>query len=214
MEFFNSQIVTFITVTLVLTVTPGVDTILIMRNVLRGGKLDGYYTAFGICSGLFVHATLSALGISIVVANSALLFSYMRNAGAFYLIWLGINTLYGACRDNKPLFFTKNSVKNMQISPLKSIREGLFSNVLNPKPAIFYMAFFPIFINQNDTVLIKSMLLASVQFVIGVSWLIILSHLICHLKSIVEKPSIKKSLDGISGGILVLLGLKLGFENH
>jgi threonine/homoserine/homoserine lactone efflux protein len=214
MDFIDLQIITFLTVTLVLTVTPGVDTIIIMRNVLRGGRRDGYYTALGICSGLFVHASLSALGISVILAKSAVLFSYMKIAGACYLIWLGSNTLYGAFRKNQPIFLTKQSIDKIYVQPLRSFREGIFSNVLNPKPAIFYLAFFPQFIGQNDPVFIKTMLLASVQFIIGVSWLIILSHLICHMKTIIEKPSIRKLLDGISGGVLVLLGLKIGLENN
>jgi threonine/homoserine/homoserine lactone efflux protein len=214
MDFINYQIITFITITLVLTVTPGMDTIIILRNVLRGGKLDGYYTAFGICSGLFVHASISSLGISVILANSVVLFSYMRTAGAFYLIWLGASTIYGAFRNKQPILLTKKPIENMRVQPLKSFREGITSNVLNPKPAIFYMAFFPQFIGQNDSVFTKSMLLASIQFVIGVSWLIILSHLICRLTYIIEKPSVKKSLDMISGSILVLLGLKLGLENN
>ena len=212
MDLINVQILTFVTVTLVLTITPGVDTIIVIRNVLRGGKVDGYYTAVGICSGLFVHASLSALGISVILAHSATLFGYFKTAGALYLIWLGLITIYGALRHNQPILVSERSEKNIKLHPLRSFREGLLSNVLNPKPALFYLAFFPQFIGQNDPVFLKSMLLASIQFAIGVCWLVILSQVISRLKSLIEKPVIKRALDGISGSILMILGLKLGFD--
>ncbi|WP_231716473.1 LysE family translocator [Desulfosarcina alkanivorans] len=101
----------------------------------KSGKLDGYYTALGICSGLFVHACLSALGISVILANSAVLFGYVKFTGALYLIWLGANSIYGAFRHNQPVFISKKSLMNIRLQPLRSFREGLFSNVLNPKPA-------------------------------------------------------------------------------
>lgn len=213
MDFINFQILTFLTVTLVLTVTPGIDTVLIMRNVLRGGRQDGNYTAIGICSGLFVHASLSALGLSVILANSAVLFHYLKILGAFYLIWLGATTLYGAFRRNTQISLRRKTVNNTSVKPLRSFREGIFSNLLNPKPAIFYFAFFPQFIGTTDPVFIKTMILASVQFLIGVSWLILLSHLIMRMKSILEKPLVGKLLNGVSGGVLVLLGVKLGLED-
>ncbi|HAZ88866.1 MAG TPA: threonine transporter RhtB, partial [Marinobacter adhaerens] len=76
-----------------LTITPGVDTLLVMRNTGRGGLRDGCVTSVGICSGLFIHATLSALGISLLLVETAWAFSALKWAGACYLVWLGIGSL-------------------------------------------------------------------------------------------------------------------------
>jgi threonine/homoserine/homoserine lactone efflux protein len=212
MQVIHPQLITFIAVTLLLTVTPGVDTFIVMRNVLRGGTKDGVCTAVGICSGLFVHASLSALGISAVLVRSANLFAFVKMAGAVYLLWLGAGSLYGAIKGGQSGLCLKESAKAVFQSS-KSFREGLLSNVLNPKPAVFYLAFFPQFIGPGDPVFLKSMLLASIQFMIGVAWLVLLSVLFFRVRALVEKPSIKRALDGLGGGILIFFGLKVGLQN-
>ncbi|MBW1670551.1 MAG: LysE family translocator [Deltaproteobacteria bacterium] len=214
MDFVNSQLITFVAVTLVLTVTPGVDTFIIMRNVLRGGPKDGFYTAIGICSGLFVHASLSAFGISVILVRSAVFFNFVKMAGAIYLVWLGLSSIYGAMRHKNSFEYTQSAVPKEKLYPTKSLREGLLSNVLNPKPAVFYLAFFPQFINHGDPVFVKTMFLASIQFVIGISWLIMLSFFVSQVKNYIEKPSIKKALDTLSGSILIAFGIKIGLQNN
>ncbi len=214
MDLISTQLLTFIAVTLVLTITPGVDTFIIMRNVLRGGQKDGFYTATGICSGLFVHASLSALGISVLLVRSATLFSFVKMAGAIYLVWLGASSIYGAIRYKNSLDSSQSTVAKEILHPVKSFREGLLSNVLNPKPAVFYLAFFPQFINHGDPVFIKTMFLASIQFAIGISWLLVLSLFISSMKNYVEKPCVKRILDTLSGGILIAFGIKIGLQNN
>jgi len=86
MEISNSQLFTFILATLLLTIAPGVDTFIVIRNVLRGGWQDGVFTSFGICTGLFFHATLSACGLSIILIHSAFLFNSVKTVGALYLV--------------------------------------------------------------------------------------------------------------------------------
>ena len=92
----DTQVVTFIFVAAALTLTPGADTMLVVRNVLRGGRRDGVVTTVGICSGLFVHAALSALGVSVLLLHSATAFHVVKLVGAGYLVWLGLQS--GFCR--------------------------------------------------------------------------------------------------------------------
>ena len=81
---------TFLIAISLLTITPGVDTLLVMRNTARGGLKDGVMSSFGICSGLFVHATLSAVGISLILLQTAWAFALLKWVGAAYLVWLGV----------------------------------------------------------------------------------------------------------------------------
>src|SRR5881409_3401370 len=94
----DSQVLAFTVVAALLTLSPGADTMLVVRNVLRGGRRDGVVTTFGICSGLFVHATLSAFGASILLMHSATAFHLVKLAGAGYLVWLGLYSLRSAVR--------------------------------------------------------------------------------------------------------------------
>lgn len=214
MEFFNHQLSVFVLASLILTITPGVDTFLVMRNVLRGGRKDGVYTSLGACTGLFVHATLSACGISVMLIHSTVVFNAVKTVGALYLIWLGLSCIQNEVKNKKTIQFLQSNPEFEQVSFRRLFREGFLSNVLNPKPAIFYLAFLPQFIGPSDPVFFKSMLLASVQFGIGIIWLTLLSCLFFRIQSYLTAGSTKKVLGTLSGGVLVAFGIKLGLESY
>jgi len=94
----DAQVIAFAVAAAALTVAPGANDMLVIRNVLRGGRRDGMVTALGVCAGLFVHATLSAVGVSMLLLHSATLFQVVKLAGAGYLVWLGIQSLCRAVR--------------------------------------------------------------------------------------------------------------------
>ncbi|NTU79485.1 MAG: LysE family translocator, partial [Chloroflexales bacterium] len=95
---FDAQIVTFLVAITLLTIVPGSDTMLVIRSVLTRGQLAGFLTTLGICCGLFVHATLSALGLSVIVVRSAIAYEVLKGLGACYLIGLGLWTIVQALR--------------------------------------------------------------------------------------------------------------------
>lgn len=207
----DQQLITFMMVTLALTLTPGADTMLVIRNVLRGGKKDGIVTTIGICSGLFVHASLSALGISVILVNSSFAFSVMKFAGACYLLYLGMKTLWSAYKGEEGISVDNDQLKR-ELSITQSLREGVLSNVLNPKPAIFYFAFLPQFIGPKDPVLLKSLLLAGVHFSMGMIWLIALSFLLAYIRGFITRPKTTKWINGTCGSILIGLGIRLALD--
>ncbi|MDZ7685995.1 MAG: LysE family translocator [Gammaproteobacteria bacterium] len=145
-----------------LTISPGVDTVLVIRNATRGGVADGLVTTVAICTGLFVHATVSAVGISVILLESAFLFGLLKLAGAAYLIWLGVVSVGQALKGGGSLEI--GGAAGSAFIPLRSIREGFLSNVLNPKPIVFYMAFLPQFIDPDKSALEQSLLLALIHF--------------------------------------------------
>ena len=144
---------------LLLTMTPGLDTALVIRNTTRGGWKDGITCSLGICCGLFVHATLSAVGLSVLLVGSAELFTAVKTVGAIYLIYLGMQSIRSTFNQHQ----TTNSTieKSKESKPLAvSFKEGFLSNILNPKTAVFYLALLPQFINPEYNALIQSLLMA------------------------------------------------------
>src|SRR5215470_3367690 len=171
----DSQVVAFTFVAAILTLTPGADTMLVVRNVLRGGRHNGIVTTCGICAGLFVHATLSALGVSVILMHSAPAFHLVKYAGACYLVWLGSQSLRSAMRGVRPPTGPGSRVTLDPIARQHCFLEGFLSNVLNPKVAVFYLAFLPQFIGPTDPVLQKSLLLTGIHYVEGLLWLVAVS---------------------------------------
>ncbi len=212
---FDSQVIAFIVVAAALTVTPGPDTMLVLRNVLRGNRKDGVITTFGICSGLFVHALLSALGVSIILMHSANLFYAVKLIGAGYLMWLGWQSLRSAVKNGKTAANDlENNEEKQAVSIRKCFMEGFLNNVLNPKVAVFYLAFLPQFIGPNDPVVAKSILLASIHYTMGIAWLVFLSSFIDRARKFIAESSARQWLDGFCGMVLVGLGLRLAMEKQ
>ncbi len=205
----EGQFITFLIAITLLTISPGVDTLLVMRNTARGGLKDGLVTSLGICSGLFVHAAVSAVGISVILLQSAWAFSALKFAGALYLIWLGIQSI----RNLKALPMDAVCGVGMRATHwTRSIREGILSNVLNPKTIVFYMAFLPQFISPTQSPLIQSLYMAGVHFVIGIVWLSILTVVVCRIKRFGSSARIEKWVQGVTGGVMIILGIRLATD--
>lgn len=206
-----TQLFTFLGIITVLTITPGADTMLVIRNVVARGQRAGYLTALGICSGLFIHATLSALGLSVILVRSAAIFEIVKLAGACYLIILGAWSLWQMIRSrnhNEPV--PALAIQTPQpAGGWRSLREGLLTNVLNPKVAIFYLAFLPQFINPGDPVLLKSLLLAGLHFVLSILWLALISTFLGRLRGFIARPAVQRGIEAVAGTVLIAFGIRL-----
>ncbi|MCE0492503.1 LysE family translocator [Vibrio salinus] len=200
----------FIIAITILTLTPGLDTALVIRNTSRGGVTDGSITSFGICCGLFIHATFSAIGISAILAQSASLFHTIKMLGAVYLIWLGISSIKSLLKNEQSIQITGATLQKCQ--PLRSAREGFLSNVLNPKTAVFYLAFLPQFMSPDHSPLIQSWMMAGIHFTIAMFWQCSLSVLLNSAKKLLKNQKFTKWMEGITGVILLGLGTKLFFD--
>jgi RhtB (resistance to homoserine/threonine) family protein len=208
----DSQVIAFTIVAAALTVTPGADTLLVVRNVLRGGRRDGLLTMAGICTGLYVHALLSALGVSVILMHSATAFTVLKIAGACYLVWLGLQSLRGAARDAVPQ--PAKAVAVIRVSPSRCFREGFLTNVLNPKVAVFYLAFLPQFIGPDDPILQKSLLLTAIHFLQGIAWLGGVAFVVDRSRRFFLRPMIRRWMDAVCGTLLIGLGLRLALQKH
>ncbi len=201
----------FVIAITVLTLTPGLDTALVIRNTTRSGTSDGYATSLGICCGLFVHALCSAIGISALLAQSAEWFQLLKWCGAAYLVWLGMSSIRG-------LFMLSNDKEEIAIQKktvrlTRSFREGFLSNVLNPKTAIFYLAFLPQFVQTEFSPLLQSLTFAAIHFAIAMIWQCGLSTLLNRANAMLHSRRFKMLMEGGTGVVLVALGAKLLLED-
>lgn len=213
MELFDSQFLAFLLAITLLSITPGVDTLLVIRNTARGGARDGILTSLAICCGLFVHATVSALGISLVLLQSAWAFGILKLVGAAYLVWLGGQSLLQA-RRGTPLVVASVAAARRPVALWLPLREGFLSNVLNPKTVVFYMAFLPQFIAPADPALLKSLWLAGVHFMIANLWQISIALMVGRAGHWLAKRWVSRVLDGVTGSVLVGFGIKLALQQR
>ncbi|MGH8134952.1 MAG: LysE family translocator [Steroidobacteraceae bacterium] len=208
----DEQVIAFAIVAMAMTMAPGADTMLVVRNALRSGRRDGYFTVAGICSGLYVHALLSALGISVILMHSATAFTIMKIAGAAYLVWLGFNSMRSAARRSDSQ--AAGVVARAKVTPARCYREGFLTNVLNPKVIVFYLALLPQFIGPTDSVLLKSLLLTVIHFVEGILWLGFVAYLVDRSRQFFMKANMRRCLDALCGTLLIGLGVRLAMEQQ
>lgn len=196
---------------IILTITPGVDTALVIKNASRDGVKAGLFTSVGICTGLFFHAALSALGIALLLLHSPQLFQSIQIAGAFYLLYIGVQGVRKSL--NKGAISDIETISLVPINQLKNFREGLLSNLLNPKTALFYLAFLPQFINPAYSAFAQSMLMAGFHFVIAMCWQSCLSKLIVMMqRHLSNTRKIQLIMQRLTGSALIFLALNLLLE--
>jgi RhtB (resistance to homoserine/threonine) family protein len=206
----DPQVVAFAGVAAALTVAPGADTMLVLKNAVRGGRSAGWATTAGILSGCLLHAVLSAVGLSVILMRSALAFQSVKLAGAAYLVWIGIRTFRGGGRTDAG----EQPLRAAAVPLAASFREGFVTNVLNPKVSVFYLAFLPQFISPGDPVLAKSVLLACIHNAMGALWLGSLSAVAARGRTWMSRPRIRRGIARVSGAVLVALGVRLALERR
>jgi len=208
-EMNLEQVTAFAAAAAVLTVIPGTDTLLVMRNTLRGGIAAGWKTTIGICPGLFVHATVSALGMSAILRHFPRGFEVLQVAGALYLGYLGLRSLRAAWSPvvAAPDLAVREGSATRGTAGL--LAEGFLCNVLNPKTMVFYIAFLPQFLRSGDPVWTSSLLLAGVHWVEGMLWLGFLVHALSRVRRWLLHPTTLRLLELASGVLLVGFALRL-----
>jgi threonine/homoserine/homoserine lactone efflux protein len=195
----------FIAVAAVLTLTPGVDMALVTRTALERGPRAARLTAAGICSGLLVWAALSALGVAAVLSASAEVYTVLRLAGAAYLLFLGVQALLRAAGPDRV------EAPRAHGAPF---RQGLVTNLLNPKIAVFYTTFLPQFIGPHQPVLLTSLLLASIHAALSLLWLSAYGTVVARAGDVLRRGRARRALEALSGAVLVGLGVRLALERR
>jgi threonine/homoserine/homoserine lactone efflux protein len=208
---FDSLFWAFIILAAILTITPGADTVLTLRNTLAGGTRAGLWTMAGICSGFLFQPLLAALGLAALFVKLPVAFAVLKIAGAFYLGFLGLKSLSAAARLWRAPGRAEDSTfpASRRGSGWKRYREGLLTNALNPKIAVFYFAVLPQFIKPADPILLKSLLLTFCHYIMGALWLGAIAFAAGQLRTFLTRPRMKAGLEAASGLAMIGFGAKL-----
>ena len=196
----------FIATAVFLVITPGQDTFFILGRSLASGRAAGIAAALGITAGSIIHTFLAALGLSALLATSQYAFMAVKFAGAAYLIYIGVRALL--TRDaGLPGAECPISVD----SRWSAFRQGIVSNLLNPKVALFFLALMPQFIVANSSHKVAAFLVLGLSFVaLGVVWCLVLAIGAAGLRgAFLRRPSMASMLNKVAGAMFIALGLRL-----
>ena len=201
----GTAVLTFALVALALTLTPGLDTALVLRAALTRSRRDAAATAAGIVGGLFVWGAAAAVGISALLTASQVAYDVLRWAGAAYLAWFGLRLLIRAVRGAAG----QEAAGAADGSAWRAARQGLATNLLNPKVGVFYVALLPQFLPSGSDPLAVGLLLAGVHGLFSVVWFALLILLASALAGRLRRPGTVRAIDGVTGTTLIGFGIKL-----
>jgi threonine/homoserine/homoserine lactone efflux protein len=211
------QLLLFLSGSILVTIVPGADMALITRQVFVGGTALAQRTIFGNLTGLVVHATALAVGLSALLVASAEAYTVVKLAGAAYLVYLGVQALRSARRASEgdgAAGATGVQLPSRVPSMRTAYLQGLISTVLNPKPALLFLTFLPQFVDESRAVLPQIAFLAAVHIVVGLIWLTIYAHLVHRAHRTLTRADVRRWLEGATGVVLIALGLRVAFERR
>jgi RhtB (resistance to homoserine/threonine) family protein len=196
----------FLAISILLIAIPGPDTAVVTKNALLGGRRGGVLSALGVSTGLTVWTLAAALGIATLLRASEAAFLALKIAGALYLIWIGIQML----RARDPL---AESTGPRTTSGAKALRQGLLSDLGNPKIAVFFTSFLPQFVH-GGAVFLPLLVLGGLFAVLTLAWLAAYALLIGRSSALLRRPGVRKVVDWITGVVLIAFGLRLALEHR
>lgn len=198
----------FVASAIILNLTPGADTFFILTRSMALGRKAGFVSVAGIISGCIFHVLCAAFGLSVILSRSAFVFSLIKWTGAGYLIFLGITMIFSR---HSSLGFDPASARATAPDLFGIYKQGILTNVLNPKVGLFFLSFLPQFINPGQTHGTLPFLILGATFLFtGTLWCLILALFASLMtQSLKKHPGYGRMLEKISGLIFIGFGLKL-----
>lgn len=187
-----------------LTLTPGIDVALVLRQSLTQTRPVAVLTGLGIGTGCLVWGMAAAVGVSALVTASALAFRVVKLAGAVYLLWMGVQMLRAAVRGGDSSHGeTAGSVRRR---PAEAFTKGVFTNLLNPKIGVFYVAVLPQFLPPGHSAALVGAMLAAIHFAESICWFAVLVLAAGRMRHLLDGPRASRVIDAVTGTVLVLFG--------
>jgi threonine/homoserine/homoserine lactone efflux protein len=202
----------FVTVSVLLIVAPGPDMALVARNALRAGRRSGIATGAGVAGGLVVWTVAASLGLAALLRASEPAFVTLKIVGSTYLVYLGLRSLWEALHRSDAL--SPRERNGTRQGAGVSLRQGLISNLGNPKIAVFFTSFLPQFVPGHSPPFFALLTLGLLFCALTLAWLTGYSILVARAGDILRRPGIRRALDGLTGAVLVSLGVRLALERR
>ncbi|MFF5131333.1 LysE family translocator [Streptomyces syringium] len=193
-----------------LTLTPGLDTALVLRTAALGRRRRAWGVVLGIQTGILVWGALTSLGVTALLTASQVAYEILRWAGAVYLLWMGARMLIDAWRRG----VRTDGADETQALPdagtlYEGWRQGALTNLLNPKVGVFYVAVLPQFIPAGAPHFTTGLLLTCVHILLGLLWSMALIAFAQALRGWLQRPAARRALDRVTGTVIAGFGLKL-----
>ena len=200
-------LIAFLIAASILTVTPGVDTVLVLRSAASGGRRAGTFAAAGIAMGCLAWGAMVSIGLGALLAASEFAFTVLKWAGAAYLLYLGVRLIWHPHAGPD-----LSGAAPANALPWQALKQGLLTNLLNPKVGIFYVTLLPQFIPADVNVSAFSLLLASIHVVLGLAWFAALIAATVPIGRYLRRPGVNAALNRLTGGVFVMFGAKLALS--
>lgn len=202
----------FIGIAAIVIVVPGPDTAIVTKNALLHGQRAALGTAFGVETGLAVWTVASAVGVASLVRASDTAFTALKLIGALYLVWLGIQALRAARGGGA--HFDPESTRRAHLGGRGGFRQGLLSDLANPKIGAFFTGLLPQFAGPGHSVLLPFLILGGLFVLMTVVWLCAYALVAVRASEVLRRPRVKAAIDGLSGVILIGFGVRLALERR
>jgi threonine/homoserine/homoserine lactone efflux protein len=207
-ESISVSLATFIAAASLLTITPGLDTALVLRTAAAATSRQAALAGLGIATGCFAWGALVALGLGALLMASQLAFTILQWAGAAYLVWTGVKMLRSP-RQNFTL-----SAGSPSPSQRSAFGTGLLTNLLNPKIGVFYVSFLPQFVPPGIAVGPYILLLAAIHALLGLIWFACLIAATRPISGYLRRPAVVKGADRLTGAVFVAFGIGLALQSR
>jgi threonine/homoserine/homoserine lactone efflux protein len=219
----SSAVVSFALVAGLLTIIPGLDTAMVLRSAIRNGPRAAFATALGVGTGALIWGSAAAVGVSAILVTSTMAYTGLRIVGAGYMVWLGARLIWtGVIR--RPAVPAADAVPAPADVPAgagagpadglgRAWRQGVLTNLLNPKIGAFYVAVLPQFIPEHTAALPMGLLLALVHDLEGMIWFSLLILGAARTGELLRRRTAQRVVDGGTGSVLIGFGLKLGLSS-
>src|SRR5215472_2846328 len=211
MGFLDVRFGAYLAVAALLIVTPGPDTALVTRNALMAGRRAASFTTLGIAVGSICWALASVLGIAVLLERSVVVFTVCKFAGAAYLGYLGLRSLITSFRDVKHAALETHILQVTKLGKRVAFRQGLLNNLLNPKAGAIFASALPQFIRPGDTPLRLLLMMLAYEAIL-LSWLNFYGYLVSRAGQSRFGARVRNLLQGVTGVVLIALGVRLAFE--
>jgi RhtB (resistance to homoserine/threonine) family protein len=207
LRLVNVALLPFLAISILLIVIPGPDTAMVTKNAVVGGRRSGVYAAFGVAVGLTIWTAAAAFGIAALLRASEIGFDILKLAGAVYLTWVGIQML-------RSHGVVAGEVAARPGSGKKAFRQGLLSDLGNPKIAVFFTSLLPQFVHGTGSAFTPLLFLGVVFAVLTLLWLAIYALAVGHASGWLRRPRVRRTLDRVTGVVLIGFGVRLALEHR